>query len=86
MLKKLLGLTKKPKELDASDKEWRDAFTKVLEELVPGEKFNIVAVKEETVTRFELHTESRRAMVAWTEVQEVLKPEIPNQINDLRSQ
>ena len=71
-------LFKKPKPvLDDSDIEWQNAFTNVLHELVPGEKFEIKAVKENGgVTRFELHTESKRAMVAWAEIQEVLKPEI----------
>jgi hypothetical protein len=71
------GKRKKKPELDESDREWQAAFTKVIAELVPGEKFEIVAHKEaDGATRFELVTESKRAMVAWSEVQEVLQPVI----------
>ena len=70
------GKKKKP-QLDESDREWQAAFTKVIAELVPDEKFEIVAHKEaDGATRFELVTESKRAMVAWSEVQEVLQPVI----------
>ena len=71
------GKRKKKPELDESDREWQAAFTKVIAELVPGEQFEIVAHKEaDGATRFELVTESKRAMVAWSEVQEVLQPVI----------
>ena len=66
------------RELTAEEKEWLEAFRSVLEELVPGEKFELVAHPEPSgATRFELVTESKRALVAWAEVQEVLKPTTP---------
>lgn len=71
---------KKPKVAQPTkeDIEWKNAFTAVLQELAPGELFELKAVPEAGgTTRFELHTESRRAMVAWAEIQAVLVPETP---------
>lgn len=66
---------KKKPELSESEREWKAAFETVLRELVPGEPFELVAVREPSgATRFELVTESKRAMVAWAEIQEVLQP------------
>lgn len=62
-----------PRELTAEEKEWLEAFRSVLTELVPGEKFELRAYPEPAnATRFELITESKRAMVAWAEIQELL--------------
>lgn len=73
-------LALKERELTPEEIEWRDAFKSVLEELAPGEKFELVAYPEPSgATRFELVTESKRAMVAWAEVQEVLKPTTPGE-------
>ena len=69
--------TPKPLELTPVDKEWKTAFETLLREMVPGEVFELTAVKENGATRFELVTESRRAMVAWSEIQEVLQPVVP---------
>lgn len=61
------------RELSAEEREWCAAFTKVMGELVGDEKFEIIAHPEPNkVTRFELVTESKRAMVAWAEIQEAL--------------
>jgi hypothetical protein len=78
MFKKLFGKKTKKVELTAEDIEWKNAFTSVLADLVPGEVFTLEAHPGENgVTRFELHTESKRAMVAWAEIQAVLVPETP---------
>ena len=64
-------------DTDASDLEWKSAFEAVLRDLVPGEKFELTCEKEGGgTTKFSIITESRRAMVAWAEIQSVLKPEI----------
>lgn len=70
MIKKLFG---KKQELSEADLEWKTAFENLLAEMVPGEKFELVAGKTSAgTTKFELVTESKRAMVAWAEIQEVL--------------
>lgn len=81
MMRRFLNMfRKKPKvtQLTKEEIEWQNAFTTVLQELAPGEVFELKAVPEAGgTTRFELHTESSRAMVVWAEIQAVLVPETP---------
>ena len=81
-IKRFFGIqTRATPELGAIH-AWLSAFTNVLQEQVPGEKFTLTF--DEDTMSFVLDTESKRVMVAWSEMQEAIKNDLnPQEINDL---
>ena len=62
------------------ERNWKEILTNALNDLVPGEKFEVVVeLTEDDNARLEIKTESKRVLVAWSELMHILetyKPEI----------
>lgn len=74
---KLTQLFKSTKQsLSPQEQMWKDAFEKQIAELVPGEKFTLITTRAANgVVAYSIETESKRAMIAWSEIQEAFKAE-----------
>ena len=56
------------------EEKWVGILTNALNDLVPGEKFEVVVeVGDDDRVRLEVKTESKRVLVAWSELMHVLE-------------
>lgn len=63
---------KQDQRLDETENAWLQAIQTVMKEMVPKEVFTIIGQKDNGLVVFTIETSSKRAMVAFSEIQELI--------------